>query len=84
MTTDDQAWATPACVDEHCITCGDQGLPLRIVALEEAGLARCRDDAAPSEPDTTVDVQLVGEVAPGDLVLVHAGVALVHLGGVSA
>jgi hydrogenase maturation factor len=71
-------------VDEHCITCGDQGLPLRIVALEEAGLARCRDDAAPSESDTTVDVQLVGEVAPGDLVLVHAGVALVHLGAAGA
>ena len=83
MTSDDQAWATPACVDEHCITCGDQGLPLRIVALEGAGLALCRDDAAPSEPDTTVDVQLVGEVAPGDLVLVHAGVALVHLSGAS-
>ena len=58
---------TPECVDEHCITCGDQGLPLRIVALEGAGLARCRDDAAPAEPDTTVDVQLVGAVAPGDL-----------------
>ena len=75
---------TPECVDEHCITCGDQGLPLRIVALEGSGLARCRDDAAPSEPDTTVDVQLVGAVAPGDLVLVHAGVALVHLGRAAA
>jgi hydrogenase maturation factor len=74
----------PACVDEHCITCGDQGIPLRIVALEEAGLARCRDDAAPGAPDTTVDVQLVGEVAPGDLVLVHAGVALVLLEGAAA
>ena len=84
MTGDEQAWATPACVDEHCITCGDQGLPLRIVALEGAGLARCRDEAAPSEPDTTVDVQLVGEVAPGDLVLVHAGVALVRLAGAAA
>ncbi len=69
----------PACVDEHCITCGDQGLPLRVVALEGDGLARCRDDAAPGEPDATVDVQLVGEVAPGDVVLVHAGVALVLL-----
>ena len=84
MTGDEQAWATPACVDEHCITCGDQGLPLRVVALEGAGLSLCRDEAASSEPDTTVDIQLVGEVAPGDLVLVHAGVALVHLGGVSA
>jgi hydrogenase maturation factor len=67
-------------VDEHCITCGDQGLPLRIVALEGGGLARCRDEAAPGEPGITVDVQLVGAVAPGDLVLVHAGVALARLG----
>jgi hydrogenase maturation factor len=75
-----ETWAAPACADEHCITCGDQGLPLRVIALEADGLARCRDDAAPAEPDATVDVQLVGDVAPGDLVLVHAGVALVHLG----
>jgi hydrogenase maturation factor len=74
----------PACVDEHCITCGDQGLPLRIVALEGSGLALCRDEAAPGEPDTTVDVQLVGDVAAGDLVLVHAGVALVRLAGAAA
>jgi hydrogenase maturation factor len=84
VTGHEQTRVTAACVDVHCITCGDQGVPLRIVALEGAGLARCHDEAAPSEPDTTVDVQLVGEVAPGDLVLVHAGVALVHLGGVSA
>jgi hydrogenase maturation factor len=69
----------PACVGEHCITCSDEGLPLRIVALEGDGLARCRDDAEPAEPDATVDVQLVGDVAPGDLVLVHAGVALALL-----
>jgi hydrogenase maturation factor len=74
----------PACVDEHCITCGDQGLPLRIVALDGDGLARCRDETAPGDADTTVDVQLVGEVAPGDLVLVHAGVALVLLEGAVA
>ena len=69
----------PACVDEHCITCSDEGLPLRIVALDGDGLARCRDEAEPAEPDTTVDVQLVGDVAAGDLVLVHAGVALALL-----
>jgi hydrogenase maturation factor len=79
MTGIDHADVAPACVDEHCITCGDQGLPLRIVALEGGGLARCRDDSAPLEPGTTVDIQLVGEVVPGDLVLVHAGVALARL-----
>ena len=65
--------------DEHCITCGDQGLPLRIVALEGDGLALLPRRAAPASRPT-VDVQLVGDVAPGDLVLVHAGVALVQLG----
>ena len=84
MSGRDETQLAPACADEHCITCGDQGLPLRIVALVGAGLARCRDEAAPGEPDATVDVQLVGEVAPGDLVLVHAGVALVLLQGATA
>jgi hydrogenase maturation factor len=50
---------------------------MRIVALEGEGLACCR---IAGEPDSTVDIQLVGDIAPGDLVLVHAGVALVHLG----
>jgi hydrogenase maturation factor len=68
-----------SCTDEHCITCGDQGIRMRVVALEGHGLARCTDAAGDAEP-SVVDVQLVGDVAPGDLVLVHAGVALVHLG----
>ena len=79
MTAHTDLRDVPACVAEHCITCSDEGLPLRIVALEGDGLARCRDDAAPAEPCATVDVQLVGDVAPGDLVLVHAGVALALL-----
>jgi hydrogenase maturation factor len=80
-----EPWGAPTCTDEHCITCGDQGIPMRVIALEGAGLALCADVAADAEPGSTVDVQLVGAVAPGDLVLVHAGVALVHLGvGVGA
>jgi hypothetical protein len=78
------AWSAPECGEQHCITCGDQGLPLLVVALEGDGLARCRDAAAPAEPEAIVDVQLVGEVAPGDRVLVHAGVALVHLGAAAS
>ena len=64
------------CHEEHCITCGDQGIPMRIVSLEDDGLASCRDGAGER---ATVDVQLVGGVAMGDTVLVHAGVALVRL-----
>jgi hydrogenase maturation factor len=77
-------WSAPECAEQHCITCGDQGIPWLVVALERDGLARCRDAAAPAEPDAIVDVQLVGSVAPGDCVLVHAGVALVHLGAAAS
>ncbi|HET6173754.1 MAG TPA: HypC/HybG/HupF family hydrogenase formation chaperone [Gaiellales bacterium] len=77
-------WASPDCGEAHCITCGDQGIPLLVVALEGNGLARCRNEAAPAEPDATVDVQLVGAVARGDLLLVHAGVALAHLGAAAS
>ena len=84
MSAGVEAWSAPECGEQHCITCGDQGLPLLVVALEGDGLARCRDAAAPAEPEAVVDVQLVGEVAPGDLVLVHAGVALVHLGAAAS
>jgi hydrogenase maturation factor len=66
-------------VNTHCITCGDQGIPMRVVALEGEGLACCCG-ATGGDEDSIVDVQLVGDVAPGDLVLVHAGVALVQLG----
>ncbi|MDQ6873479.1 MAG: HypC/HybG/HupF family hydrogenase formation chaperone [Actinomycetota bacterium] len=59
-------------VSEGCITCGDIAVPLTVVAI--AGMdARCRDEQGREE---LVAVELVGAVAPGDRVLVHAGVAI--------
>lgn len=58
---------------EACITCGDVALPLTVVSVE-GGDARCRDEATGAEEIVAVD--LVGAVAPGDRVLVHARVAL--------
>ena len=58
--------------DVHCVTCSDEGVPLRIVDVGVDGIARC-------EGDVEVMTDLVGPVAPGDEVLVHAGVALVRL-----
>ena len=57
----------------HCITCSDEALPARILRVdEETGLALVE------VKDTTeeIDITLVDSVAPGDLVLVHGGVAL--------
>ena len=61
----------------HCITCGDDGVPMRVVRLDATrGLALCEDDGGARH---TVETELVAPVAPGDELLVHAGVALVSL-----
>jgi len=67
-----------ACDDpHHCITCADEGIPMRVVAIdEERGLALC---AAPDGERSSVEIALVGAVAPGDALLVHAGTALTLL-----
>ena len=68
-----------ACRGDHCVTCADEGVPMRVLALDAArGLALCAetgDDGARA----TVEIALVEPVAPGDALLVHAGVALVKL-----
>jgi hydrogenase maturation factor len=53
---------------------------MRVESVDAAiGLAHCRETAAAGEPDALVDVELVAPVAAGDVVLVHAGVALALL-----
>ena len=61
--------------DEHCLTCGDVAVEMRVLALDDAGLARC----ACEDGEEQVDVALVEPVHEGDAVLVHAGVALVRV-----
>jgi hydrogenase maturation factor len=64
-----------ACGD-HCITCSDEGVPMRVERVDDAReLALCSTDDG---SQSTVEIALV-DVAPGDRVLVHAGVALVEL-----
>jgi hydrogenase maturation factor len=64
-----------ACGD-HCITCSDEGIPMQVERIDNArGLALC---TAADGSKSTVEIALV-EVAPGDRVLVHAGVALTEL-----
>jgi hydrogenase maturation factor len=60
--------------DAGCITCGDTAVELRVDRVDaQTGLARCVDDAGRAE---TVEIALVGDLAPGDTVLVHAGTAI--------
>jgi hydrogenase assembly chaperone HypC/HupF len=61
---------------EHCITCGDEGIPMRIVECRES-FALCADETGELHE---VAVDLVGPVEAGDELLVHAGVAIGQLG----
>ena len=66
-----------ACDSDHCITCGDDGIPMTVVRVDAAaGLAVCADDTG---SEATVEISLVEPVAGGDRVLVHAGVAIATL-----
>jgi hydrogenase maturation factor len=56
-----------------CITCADHAVPMRIVSVSAAGAACLAEDGTRHEG---IAVDLVEPVAPGDQVLVHAGVAI--------
>ena len=63
-----------SCEDGHCITCGDDGVPMRVLRVRD-DQALCED---PEGAHHTVEIALV-DAHEGDDVLVHAGVALVTL-----
>jgi hypothetical protein len=60
----------------HCVTCADEASELEVVALQGDGIARC---LAPDGAEVDVMTDLVGQVACGDRLLVHAGTALARL-----
>ena len=61
----------------HCITCGDEGVEMRVLRVDEArGLALCEDAHGTR---ATVEIALV-DAAPGARVLVHAGTAIASVG----
>lgn len=77
----DRASAAPAasCTPDprtvHCITCADEGREGRVIALLADGFASVAVDGAVEQ----IAMDLLAEVAIGDRVLVHAGVALTRL-----
>jgi hydrogenase maturation factor len=64
----------------HCITCSDEALQARVLRVDqEAGLAVVTIQDTSEE----IDITLVESVAPGDVLLVHGGVAIARLDEVS-
>jgi hydrogenase maturation factor len=69
--------AAAQCAGGHCVTCADEGIPMRVLRVDERrGLALC---VAGDGSRSAVEVELVGPVEAGESILVHAGVALVKL-----
>lgn len=69
-----------ACTDDVCITCSDEG---RVVEVQEV-LDHHTATVLAAGRREVVDTSVVPAVAPGDVLLVHAGLALTVLeGGVS-
>ena len=64
--------APPCEPGDRCVTCSDEGVPMRVVELRDDA-AVCLDERGERHE---VAVDLIGPVHPGDRVLVHAGVAI--------
>jgi len=67
--------ATSCSAEPGCITCGDVAVVLTVASAYGVD-ARCHDEQGREE---LVATELVGDVQPGDRVLVHAGVAIERL-----
>jgi hydrogenase maturation factor len=58
-----------SCDEHHCVTCSDEAVPMHVTEVRADGTALC-------DGDVEVMTELVGAVAPGDELLVHAGTAI--------
>jgi hydrogenase maturation factor len=60
----------------HCITCSDEALEVRVLYVDyENGLAQVTLNGA----EENIDISLVENIAPGDVLLVHGGVAITRV-----
>src|SRR5947209_16344298 len=66
----------PACeldAEGHCITCSDEAVPVKVLSVDlETGLALVEAKDITEE----IDITLIENVAPGDWLLAHGGVAI--------
>jgi HupF/HypC family len=74
----EKALRRTSCEDEsgHCITCADEAREVCVLSVDqEIGTAIVRVDDITEE----IDITLVENVAAGDQLLIHGGVAIAHL-----
>lgn len=62
--------------DDGCTTCGDVGIPVRVIRLLEDGLALCEDRLGCT---AEIAVAFTPDAVPDSLLLVHMGTAIAYL-----
>lgn len=64
------------CENRHCLTCSDEAIPVKVLHVNKGtGLALVAVDEKTEE----IDISLVEDVAAGDMLLAHGGVAIASL-----
>ena len=74
--TDLRTYGTCTLDQDGCSTCGDTGIPVRVLALTAQGEADCEDL---NGQHAHIAIDLTPGVLPGDVLIVHMGVAIAHI-----
>ena len=82
MNTGSEKQSFSACYPDgegHCLTCSDEAVEVKVIKVNrETGLALV--EIADRGGEEEIDVTLVEQVAVGDILLTHGGVALNRVG----
>ena len=71
-----QAYACQHDADHHCLTCSDEMVTVSVIRIDQdTGLALVEVSNQIEE----IDITLVEDISPGDLLLAHGGVAIGRL-----
>lgn len=62
--------------DFHCITCSDEAVSVCVISVDRASALA---QVAVGDSTGEVDISLIDNVRPGDILLAHGGVALAQV-----
>lgn len=74
--TDLREYGTCTLDDDGCSTCGDVGIPVRVVRRFDGNRALCEDRTG---AQAEVAVDFTPDAQPGDVLMVHMGTAIARV-----
>lgn len=74
--TDLREYGTCTLEDDGCTTCGDVGIPVRVIRRLDDNRALCEDRTG-ERADVAID--FTPDARPGDVLMVHMGTAIARV-----